>query len=424
MNVQVRNTNTPTAKLQSKVTSGNLANCTARFKKSKSAVEIYKDCMHVSDANALKGLPMLLEGFTATWWQGVKVTTTSWKDALDLLRVTYEQDSKTPTDIFICQARAIISQLPPDTLPEAVKLDMVYELLNKRIRKNISRDSLKNFSDLLTQVRLIEETFLEETPLCQKFANKINTVPWIAESKTTPPVRAPPISYYGCSKAGFFKANCPSCKKSPSTQPPEFRMLDVEPETFLELGNGYLDSRWKAQRRIPTKFLVLPTATCNNTLLGMNFIEDAMLAFNFKNKTLRFADDPEILYPLQCEASKPDSDSSIDINVITPLRPAQGQSLEEAEKPKPPISVPPYRMYPARKEILRQELDKLLQQEIIEECESAWAAPVVLVSKPSGQMRLCVSNALEKSKSTSAVNLQLSVADRMSTIPAKAVQQL
>ncbi|KAF2893804.1 hypothetical protein ILUMI_12368 [Ignelater luminosus] len=77
-------------------------------------MEICKDCMHVSDANALKGLPMLLEGFAATWWQGVKATKTE--------LFLSEEDSKTPTDIFVCQARAIISQLPPDTLLEVVPL--------------------------------------------------------------------------------------------------------------------------------------------------------------------------------------------------------------------------------------------------------------------------------------------------------------
>ncbi|KAF2882955.1 hypothetical protein ILUMI_23183 [Ignelater luminosus] len=137
------NSDTPTAELQSEVTIENLVNYPARFKGSKrddvkafiDAVEIYKDCMHVSDANALKGLPMLLEGFVAMWWQGVKATTASWN------------------------------------------------------------------------------------------LQKINTAPLIVESKTTSPVRtrtssAPPISCYGCDKAGFTKANCPSCKKSPSTQPP------------------------------------------------------------------------------------------------------------------------------------------------------------------------------------------------------------
>ncbi|GFV28676.1 retrovirus-related Pol polyprotein from transposon 297 [Trichonephila clavipes] len=56
----------------------------------------------------------------------------------------------------------------------------------------------------------------------------------------------------------------------------------------------------------------------------------------------------------------------------------------------PPISVPPYRMNPARKELLKKELDSLLQQGIIEECESPYASPVVLIPKPNDSMRLCI----------------------------------
>lgn len=37
-----------------------------------------------------------------------------------------------------------------------------------------------------------------------------------------------------------------------------------------------------------------------------------------------------------------------------------------------PVSVPPYRMAPAKQEILRNELIPMLEQNIIEECESAW----------------------------------------------------
>ncbi|GFV54392.1 hypothetical protein TNCV_57441 [Trichonephila clavipes] len=56
----------------------------------------------------------------------------------------------------------------------------------------------------------------------------------------------------------------------------------------------------------------------------------------------------------------------------------------------PPISVPPYRMNPARKELLKKELDSLLQQVIIVECESPYASPVVLIPKPNSSMRLCI----------------------------------
>jgi hypothetical protein len=55
-----------------------------------------------------------------------------------------------------------------------------------------------------------------------------------------------------------------------------------------------------------------------------------------------------------------------------------------------PIAVPPYRMTPPRKEILRNEIERLLNENVIEKCESPWAAPVVMASKKDGSIRLCV----------------------------------
>ncbi|CAG4971498.1 unnamed protein product [Parnassius apollo] len=46
-----------------------------------------------------------------------------------------------------------------------------------------------------------------------------------------------------------------------------------------------------------------------------------------------------------------------------------------------PIAVPPYRLTPAKKEIVRAELDKMLEQKIIEEAESEWTSPVVCPRK-------------------------------------------
>ncbi|GFV96247.1 retrovirus-related Pol polyprotein from transposon 297 [Trichonephila clavipes] len=56
----------------------------------------------------------------------------------------------------------------------------------------------------------------------------------------------------------------------------------------------------------------------------------------------------------------------------------------------PPVSTAPHRLSPNRKEHLRKEIDNLLTHNIIEECESPYAAPVVLVPKSNGAVRLCI----------------------------------
>ncbi|GFW34303.1 retrovirus-related Pol polyprotein from transposon 297 [Trichonephila clavipes] len=56
----------------------------------------------------------------------------------------------------------------------------------------------------------------------------------------------------------------------------------------------------------------------------------------------------------------------------------------------PPISVPPYRISPVKKKILRKKIQDLLEKYIIEECESLYETPVVLIPKPNNQFRLCI----------------------------------
>ncbi|GBN45783.1 Transposon Ty3-I Gag-Pol polyprotein [Araneus ventricosus] len=55
-----------------------------------------------------------------------------------------------------------------------------------------------------------------------------------------------------------------------------------------------------------------------------------------------------------------------------------------------PVAVTPYRLSPARQEILKKEIDVLLAAGVIEECDSPYATPVVLVPKPNSEFRLCV----------------------------------
>lgn len=118
--------------------SGNFSTCQSRFSGRKeesveafiNAITTFKDCINMTDANALKGLPMLLDSTAAPWWQGSKNTVLTWNDALTSLRRAYginkpahvifsevfsaEQRENEPTDIFVDNARALLALLPSE----------------------------------------------------------------------------------------------------------------------------------------------------------------------------------------------------------------------------------------------------------------------------------------------------------------------
>ena len=55
-----------------------------------------------------------------------------------------------------------------------------------------------------------------------------------------------------------------------------------------------------------------------------------------------------------------------------------------------PIYIPPYRKSRAEREILQNMIKEMLTAGIIEESNSAWSAPVVLIPKKDGTWRLCI----------------------------------
>ncbi|KAJ8958078.1 hypothetical protein NQ314_006463 [Rhamnusium bicolor] len=85
---------------------GTFSNCTSRFdgkvnsnvEASIDSIVVYKDCVDISDKNALKGLPMLLNEPASTWWQGIKSSITTFEDALLELRHAYGY-AKPPSDL-------------------------------------------------------------------------------------------------------------------------------------------------------------------------------------------------------------------------------------------------------------------------------------------------------------------------------------
>jgi len=54
-----------------------------------------------------------------------------------------------------------------------------------------------------------------------------------------------------------------------------------------------------------------------------------------------------------------------------------------------PIRCRSYRLNPEKTQHLKKEIEELLKLGIVSESESAWSAPVVLIPKPGGGLRLC-----------------------------------
>ncbi|GFU21153.1 retrovirus-related Pol polyprotein from transposon 297 [Trichonephila clavipes] len=174
-------------------------------------------------------------------------------------------------------------------------------------------------------------------------------------------------------------------------------------------------------RKFKTPFIILPDSKNNSTLLGIDFLVNAGIVLNFRKNCWTFWDDFRKSYNL----ATPYQSTSVNVRPVAinscQLREDERQELLGSQRAEldsllrnhhsifevggkatpfiehsintennPPISVPPYRMNPARKELLKKELDSLLQQGIIVECESPYASPVVLIPKPNGSMPLCI----------------------------------
>lgn len=127
---------------------GSFSTCTARFSGQRdplkveefiATINVYKDIEAISDAEAVRGLPLLLEDNAVTWWQGIKDEAVTWNDAIKLLRNAFaplkpayriyieifeeRQSAEESTDNFICKKRALLSQLPEPKHSETVMLD-------------------------------------------------------------------------------------------------------------------------------------------------------------------------------------------------------------------------------------------------------------------------------------------------------------
>ncbi|GFY34334.1 retrovirus-related Pol polyprotein from transposon 17.6 [Trichonephila clavipes] len=151
------------------------------------------------------------------------------------------------------------------------------------------------------------------------------------------------------------------------------------------------------EKVIPTELLILKNAKGNRTLLGINFLTAAGIVLDLQRKQWYFTETSHRKYNFV--KAPPNINALLTVDPephLCQLRKNEGGEptpfIEHRINTRNhlPVAVPPYRMNPSKKEILKQEIDRLLSEGIIEECESPYASPVVLIPKPNGSFRLCI----------------------------------
>lgn len=594
--------------------SATFSTCSARFNGSsdKENVEdfiatilVYKESTHISDRLALISMPLLLEGYASSWWQGVKDEASTFEDAINLLRSAFApiksdwriyseifKDKQKPTestDSFICRKRRLFALLKEKVSERAI-IDMIYYQINVNIREKVPREAVKTFQDLLSSAREIElfmtenkteivikpQLSREKTNVRCSYCRKKNHTADVCykrievekRGKTKDEVK---LNCYGCGAAGFYRSNCPKCNyKEIMESPKELNLNSIQttivgrnvPTININVNGSdqeaYLDTAARTsiagyelfmllkKKEVPfqevfaevtladgssrkemvlstiaciligkrfkrIRFVCLPKARNNRTLIGIDFLEQCGMVMDLAQRTWHFVDEPSKIFEFKCTPSKaiekrsqmnasttkterekenvqdflswfvaygeedpthpnnvaefPANDYSPggitkifadaipqdfeipnENNLFPPLKKMKKQAetevlpqavtlnaidfefreneaehLTESQKDllksvinkhndifenivapianiehkintgnHLPIANPPYRISPAMKVKLKAELDKMLQDGIIEEKESPWAFPVVLIPKKDNEIRLCV----------------------------------
>lgn len=585
------------------------SSCSARFNGGRSTAKVedfiatilvYKEAENMSDSMALLSLPLLLEGYASSWWQGVKFEAGTFSDAIALLRDAFSppkpdwriyseifQDKQRPyesTDSFVCRKRSLFAQLK-ERLPESTIINMIFSQISIQIREKIPRESVKTFQELLYKARDIElsinenktegnKTFSssEKPQIRCSYCRKKNHTADVCYKRIEIEKRGKPeenkINCYGCGAVGYYRSNCPTCNnrnilESPKTL--DFNSIQTTlvghdvPTVEINVnglnGEAYLDTAARTsvagyylfqklvekevkfqkvfaeitladgaarkevvcstivdiiigKRLKRIRFICLPNARCNRTLLGIDFLEQAGIVMDLAQRVWYFKDEPKEFFKFKTktvnvkgiavsqahiEDAQPKSSSNLQdfmswfesnckenpplgelyskpenyspgglfkifedslpngfempqsADLFPPLKKTRKDSeswsplafelnsldfnicedensyLVESQKREllsfltshedifenisspingithkintgghTPISNPPYRISPAMKEKLKMEINSMLTKGIIEEVESPWAFPVVLIPKKDGSIRFCV----------------------------------
>ncbi|KAH9636081.1 hypothetical protein HF086_013283, partial [Spodoptera exigua] len=317
------------------------------------SISVYKKIEKICDEDALEGLTLLLSGAAATWWSGIKSDIKKWNQALDAIRSSFapkmqpheiylavysKKQTRETIDEFVCEKRALLSQLPAKRHREDEHLDFVYGLLDIAYKKEIARTDIKTFSELLERGRHLESLKKEAGEITTTVSSNLEKKQIkrcsfcgkkghlydvcrkrLAEQKETAATedKPPVITCYGCGAPGVFRSNCSTCKNKETPPKPvafytmqhilqtDAKIPTIKQMTDITLADGTIRpsnmltttiDTLIGDRTLPIKLSVIPEAVDNRTLLGIDFLEKSGIILNLGQRSWHFIDKPELTY--------------------------------------------------------------------------------------------------------------------------------
>uniref|UniRef100_A0A1Y1K1B2 Reverse transcriptase domain-containing protein n=3 Tax=Photinus pyralis TaxID=7054 RepID=A0A1Y1K1B2_PHOPY len=147
----------------------------------------------------------------------------------------------------------------------------------------------------------------------------------------------------------------------------------------------------------------LPGLT-SDIIIGMDFLIQKDVQLNFRQKTMKLFD--EVIDLNVNHASRLDGIKGLEGNQLIILNkfletelehfknsPGRTAAITHTITVKPEAEPCKQRYYPrnpAIQAIINEEVDKMLEDKVIEPSRSPWSSPIVLVKKPSGKYRFCI----------------------------------
>ena len=246
---------------------GTFTQCTARYSGTRgdnsldrflAEVDTYKAAERITDEDAVRGLPILLDGDAADWWDVERQKNLTWTEAIDNLKrafnpktpayliyqeiVAIKQTGDMTTGVFINKKRKLLSQLNWDNIEE-IKLDLVYGQLSEKMKDSIPRESVSNLDELVEKAQRVEERWLEKAAsrreshsvnhkstqehretryladkrhkVCTLCHHKGHEAPECRKTKMASTTYEKPekakYSCYGCGTPGVVRTKCPKC---------------------------------------------------------------------------------------------------------------------------------------------------------------------------------------------------------------------